>query len=299
MKVSNYSYETFPDSTEAVEGMIEVEGIKDNLRVRLRDVTYQDDCIIRFLLPNTILDQSRRYPLIIHVQGSGWYQQDMNDHIFDFMPLVKRGYAFAIIQHHPTPTYHFPKQVYDIKKALRFIADHEEDFPIDLSQTYLSGDSSGGHLALMTALTYDSHQFDDETTPLIPLKGLIDLYGVVDLFRINEGYSKYDWHEQGHIRDLLGEDHPDESSLKRASPHYYIKEGLNFPPILIIHGSKDHMVPFRQSAALYRRFQACGYDATLIRVKHADHGRSIFYVDALYEEIAAFLRRTAVDEQVL
>ena len=35
--------------------------------------------------------KKRKYPLVIHVQGSGWYKQDMNDHIFDFMPIVKSG----------------------------------------------------------------------------------------------------------------------------------------------------------------------------------------------------------------
>ena len=48
MKVENYSYETFPEFDEYVDGMVELNGVKDNLRVRLLDVNYQDDCIIRF-----------------------------------------------------------------------------------------------------------------------------------------------------------------------------------------------------------------------------------------------------------
>ena len=80
MKVKDYSYETFPRYTSNIDGALELKGNKENLRCRMKDVEYQKGCMIRFLFPNTILDEQRKYPLIIHVQGSGWYQQDMNDH---------------------------------------------------------------------------------------------------------------------------------------------------------------------------------------------------------------------------
>ena len=55
MKVKDYSYETFPRYTKDIEGALELKGNKENLRCRLRDVYYQDHCLIRFLFPNTIL----------------------------------------------------------------------------------------------------------------------------------------------------------------------------------------------------------------------------------------------------
>ena len=103
MKVKDYSYETFPRYTSNIDGALELKGNKENLRCRMKDVEYQKGCMIRFLFPNTILDEERKYPLVIHVQGSGWYKQDMNDHIFDFMPIVKAGYVYAIIEYHGAP----------------------------------------------------------------------------------------------------------------------------------------------------------------------------------------------------
>ena len=49
MKVKDYSYETFPRYTKDIEGALELKGNKENLRCRLRDVYYQDNCFIRFL----------------------------------------------------------------------------------------------------------------------------------------------------------------------------------------------------------------------------------------------------------
>ena len=89
MKVKDYSYETFPRYTSNIDGALELKGNKENLRCRMKDVEYQKGCMIRFLFPNTILDEERKYPLVIHVQGSGWYKQDMNDHIFDFTDEIE------------------------------------------------------------------------------------------------------------------------------------------------------------------------------------------------------------------
>ncbi len=136
MKVKDYSYETFPRYTKDIEGALELKGNKENLRCRMHDVYYQDHCLIRFLFPNTILDEQRKYPLIIHVQGSGWYQQDMNDHIFDFMPIVKSGYAYAIVQYHGAPNYKYPTQVNDVIQAIDYLKENYQDYPIDLSRVF-------------------------------------------------------------------------------------------------------------------------------------------------------------------
>ena len=124
MKVKDYSYETFPRYTSNIDGALELKGNKENLRCRMKDVEYQKGCMIRFLFPNTILDEERKYPLVIHVQGSGWYKQDMNDHIFDFMPIVKAGYVYAIIEYHGAPEYKYPTQVDDVIKAIEYLKEN-------------------------------------------------------------------------------------------------------------------------------------------------------------------------------
>lgn len=291
MKVKNYSYDTFPSYDQEIDDIIELNGNKQNLRCRMKDVEYQKGCIIRFLFPNTILDESRKYPLVIHVQGSGWYKQDMNDHIFDFMPLVKRGYAYAIIQYRHSPQAHFPRQIIDTKKAIYFISQHKDDFPIDINQLFLSGDSSGGHTTLMTLLTYNQNLFTEENHILPPLKGCIDLYGVTDFLSMNKWYSKYDFFEEQNIIDFMGKENINEESLKKASPINYINNNLSIPPVLILHGSKDHVVPFTQSLELFNELKKQHFDVTFARVKDADHGRSIFYSKDVYNCIEDFLKR--------
>ena len=45
----------------------------------------------------------------------------------------------------------------------------------------------------------------------------------------------------------------DEVLYREASPVSYLEAKMNLLPILILHGSKDHVVPFEQSVELYQK----------------------------------------------
>ena len=77
--------------------------------------------------------------------------------------------------------------------------------------------------------------------------------------------------------------------LIEASPMTYVKEKMNLAPFLILHGDKDHVVPITQSIELYEKLKEYHYEVTFGRVHDADHGRSIFYNEDVYQTIIAFL----------
>lgn len=91
---------------------------------------------------------------------------------------------------------------------------------------------------------------------------MIDLYGVTNFLTFNQGFSKYNEKEMTNIYDLLGCWCEDDEVLYReaspvsyreASPVSYLEAKMNLLPILILHGSKDHVVPFEQSVELYQK----------------------------------------------
>ena len=69
------------------------------------------------------------------------------------------------------------------------------------------------------------------------------------------------------------------------------KEERKYPPVLICHGSKDTLVPFKQSIRLFERLKEIGVDTEFIKVDGADHGKNLFWTDALFERVIAFLRK--------
>lgn len=291
MKFEPFSFEAFPSYDEEIEGVIDVQGDAESVKGRMIDVTYQEDCIIRFILPERAGEEGKKYPLIVHIQGSGWYPQDMGDHVLDFFPVVKKGFAYAIVQYHGTPTYRFPTQVTDAKKALRYIAAHAEEYPIDMSRVILSGDSSGGNVAMLTLLTYESHEWDVEESALPTICGCMDFYGVMNLLTMDDWWSACNHEEIDNMKDYLGCADRNSPLRKEASPYFRVKEGMQLPPVLILHGSKDTVVPFTQSLTMYQKMRSCGYDTELLRVYGASHGGSVFYCENTYREIIRFLRR--------
>ena len=53
--------------------------------------------------------------------------------------------------------------------------------------------------------------------------------------------------------DFLGS--LDNQLLIEVSPITYLKENINLPPFLILHGDKDHVVPITQSIELYEKIK--------------------------------------------
>lgn len=292
MKFEPFDFETFPSYDAQIDGVIDVQEDISNTKGRMVDVYYQEDCIIRFLLPENFTEQDKKYPLIVHVQGSGWYSQDMGDHVFDFFPLVKQGFVLAIVQYHGAPDFKFPTQIIDVKKALRYLAAHAGEYPIDIDKMFLSGDSSGGNVAMLTLLTYDSGEWDAENVekqPLPMLLGCMDFYGVMDLLSMDDWWSAFDYEEEHNIRDFLGNDYMNRELRKNASPYWRVQEGMQLPPVLILHGSKDAVVPFTQSLTMYEKMREYHYDVKLVRVYGGNHGGPVFYSPNTYEEIFRFL----------
>ena len=172
----------------------------------------------------------------------------------------------------------YPTQVDDVIKAIEYLKENYQNYPIDFKHVFLSGDSSGGHIALLVALQ-ERYNF----------KGIIDLYGVTNFMTFSNWYSKYDWHEERNVIDFLGS--LDIELLIKASPMTYLKENMSLPPFLILHGDKDHVVPITQSIELYEKLKEYHYDVIFGRVHDADHGRSIFYNEDVYQTIVNFLNK--------
>ena len=286
-------------SHAAVAGMVTIPGNPENIRGRMnaQDVYYctQDGrkLRIRMMFPDQ-QNKNKKYPLVFHIQGSAWMQQNLNNHLLDLKDIVTNGYIVAIIEYTPVPEGIFPKQVEDCKRAIRFMMSQLEEYPIDANNLFLSGDSSGGHTALLCWATWQQGLLDTTTDALPPLKGCIDLYGVTDLTTIADYPSAV---EHTHIdspeSQLLGgkipRAHRDEA--EKASIPYYLKENQQLAPLLIMHGNRDSVVPFEQSVSLFAHCQSLGIPAEFYAVDNADHGGSLFYCEDVLKVIVAFLKK--------
>ena len=289
-----FNYNAMPKSQAYEEGMNLVEGDTENLRVEIKnDITYATkdglDLHIRLLKPNNIQkeEDQTKYPLLIHVQGSAWMKQNMNDHVVDFKEIVQAGYMVAIIQYRDSSIVKIPGQVIDVKDAARYLINHKDDIGFDENRMYLSGDSSGGHTALMCWATWPTE------TNLPKINAFMDFYGVVEFKEFLNQTSAVDhsgpMSPEGMALGKAMDDPECVELAKNASILTYIHQNIQNQPLLVLHGNKDRLVPFEQSILLYQKAKQENKDVTFYAVNNADHGGSAFYCKAVYEIIIGFL----------
>lgn len=115
----------------------------------------------------------------------------------------------------------------------------------------------------------------------------IDLYGVTDLFDLDETTHRF---EQHYLHSIVG-------PLPEAADRYRDRSpvtvaGKITSPLLILQGDADPVVPIAQSRAIAERLRALGRTVELQEYEGESHGwlRPGTVVDEL-ERIESFLRR--------
>lgn len=292
------SYKDFPKWMESAEGMKILEGDWDNIRATCPDpVKYAEkdgrELHIYFMFPAT-MDEDRKYPLLIEVRGSGWEEQNMTGHYGDFADVVKSGIAVAFVQYRNARIAKAPAQIIDLKTAARYIYEHKDEFPIDINNVFLAGDSSGGHTAVLGYLTWDEGYLDDEDERELPqLRGLIDFYGVTDVKALCNTETGLPREDNALLTELLLEKEDDEH-FAEVNAFCYVGLREEMGPVMILHGNKDRLVPLAQSVDLYNALKERGVDTELYMINESDHGGPLFWAPQVSRLIIDFIKRNCL-----
>lgn len=228
-----------------------------------------------------------RVPLIVWICGGAFRNMDRNVWIPQLTGLAKEGYVIASVEYRTSHEAPFPAALMDIKSAIRFLRAHAPEFCIDGERVYIMGESAGATLALLAGVTKDTQEFDQGGYMDYPsaVSKVVDFYGLADLLHdpIGENIEN-----DRVIQDFLADD-PDAWGEK-ASAINYIRDGIELPEFLILHGDQDRTVPVSQSEKLYERLKEAGQRAGFYILEGAGHGEDVFYQKEIMDIIHAFLR---------
>ena len=228
---------------------------------------------------------NEKYPLVVFIPGSAWHRQEMYNGLPAYMELAKRGFAMAMVQFRESELATFPAQVLDIKKAIRFLFSLAEQFHVDMDNVFIAGDSSGAHLALLTGLTAETGELDEDFEKGISLhiKGIVDYFGPTDLF-LSKG--------SGPTEALLGTDNVNRvpELTKSASCQTYISAERNIPPILMFHGLEDEMVSIEHSRSLFGTLKRFDKAVQYYEIEKAGHGGGTYWGKEVLDIVEGFLR---------
>ncbi|BCN31065.1 alpha/beta hydrolase [Anaeromicropila herbilytica] len=230
-----------------------------------------------------------KYPLILFIPGSAWHRQEMYNNIPARSELAKRGFAVAEVQYRESDLDIFPAQVIDAKKAIRFIHSLAEQFHLDMDHIFIGGDSSGGHIALLTGLTAAYGELDLDAEYNIPCKvnGIISYCAPTDMF-LSEG--------DGPIEDLLGTDDVNKvpELAKSASCATYLSKERSIPPILMVHGVQDGLVSIENSRNFFEKLKEYDKEVEYYEVENEDHCAPTFWGDDILDIVERFVKRNCI-----
>jgi acetyl esterase/lipase len=177
------------------------------------------------------------------------------------------GVAGFVLRYRHGPQYHYPTTLLDAQRALRFIRAHAEEYRIDPEKTGVFGGSAGGHLAAMTITLYDNNLLPEapyvaDATDKLSAKPAFALllYPVIDL--TDDAVT-----HRGSRQNLT---QGNAELYEALSPQKHVTKDT--PPVFIIHGTNDRLVPVQNSLLLYQACLKAGVSAEMHLEENAQHG---------------------------
>ena len=287
-----------PPWTETIEGMHMVYGDnEDQFRIQYTpDIVYaqREKPLHLQLFTHWTPMPEKKYPLVVHVRGSGWHEQDIYGFLPQLTDIARCGYIVASVEYRTTEDgCGFPAQIEDTKAAIHFLKDHAEEYGIDPERIAVMGDSSGGHTALLTGYTGTEELCREEEKGIdLSVKCVVDFFGPSDFTR--DDFRTYpcgvEETPDSPFNMLVGNAiYTYEDPAAAASPVSYITKEKRLPATLIVHGDRDNMCPFPQSVRLYRKLTECGQPVDFYMVRNAAHGAKI-WIPKVMEIVTDFLK---------
>lgn len=232
------------------------------------------------------MKKEEKYPLILFIPGSAWHKQEMHNDILNYAKLAKRGYVVAAMEYRESDIAQFPAQVEDVCNALKFIPSVAEVFHIDTERIFLMGNSSGGHIAMMSVL-FSKHGLCEK---LPKISGVILESASTDILTCAKEPLP-SWMDVRPSAVLLGVDkiEGNEEIARKASCEMYITKDIKLPAVLIFHSEFDPVVSVENSRILYEKLIETGHEADYYELEGSyAHGGVTYYNDMILKIVDEF-----------
>ena len=204
---------------------------------------------------------------VLFMVSGGWYSRwaPPEQTMGLFKPLLDKGFTVFAVRHGSSPKYVVPEVVSDVRRSVRFIRLHAKRFGVDPERLGVCGASAGGHLSLVLATTSDpgDPNAEDEVLRVSNrVAAVVAYFPPTDLrpyvkedspYRVNFPALRFDPNEADEV-----------SPLRHVSP--------DDPPILLIHGDNDTLVPLWHSEKMRDALKAQGVENDLLVIEGAGHG---------------------------
>jgi acetyl esterase/lipase/acylphosphatase len=241
------------------------------------------------------------FPVIMYIHGGAWMSGSKT--AGSAAAGLKKGYAIVAVVYTLSQEEKFPKQIFEIKAAIRWVRANAKEYKLNPDKIAIWGDSAGGHLAALAGVSGDVNDLDDLTMgnprQSSRVQAVVDWYGPTDFLTIDRQRK-----EAGITNPLVSDPNTSPETQLLGSPAAKVPElakkvsPANFispddPPIFIQHGKVDTIVPYQQSVDFEAKLvKFLGREkVTLELIEGAGHGGAAFNTAENIDKIFKFLDR--------
>ena len=203
---------------------------------------------------------------------------------------LNTGYTVFLVLHGSQPRYDITDETKDLKRAVRFVRYNAKTYGVDPDHIGITGSSSGGHLALMTSLADDKINADakdpvDRVSSRVQAAAVFfpptdflnwgssgartskvnikkaGVAGAFDFKILSDSTGMY---------EHIAAENVNMETAKMMSPIANVS--ADDPPVLIVHGDSDRVVPIQQSQTLIQKLKTAGVINEFIIKPGGGHG---------------------------
>lgn len=230
--------------------------------------------------PAQLLDVWRRSdlptqpaPVLIFVPGGAWIHGSRTIQGYALLSrMAEQGWVCLSIDYRVAPHHRWPRHIQDVKAAIAWARANVDKFGGDRDFIAVAGCSAGGHLSALAALTADDSDYHCE----LPQGADTSVDAAVGI------YGRYDWEDRSTPERERFVDFLERVVVKRTimrHPHVFrnaspiARVHKDAPPFLVIHGSRDSVIPVGQARTFVERLRAVSRSlVAYVELPGAGHG---------------------------
>ena len=232
-----------------------------------------------------------RPPLIVNIHGGAFRLGDKGMEAGNIEVQLQHGYAAASLDYRLSGEATFPAAVQDVHVAVRWLRAHAGQYGYDPDRFVVWGESAGGYLAQILAITASQPTEFDAPELGFPevsaaVQAAVVWYGPNDFAAMDRQFAasppptgavpqRHDPPDSPESQ-FLGATLPTVPELvRRANPLSYLATARDLPPFCVAAGEEDDLVPPQQSVELARAVRAVNGEAELTLVPGVGHGPAV------------------------
>jgi len=211
--------------------------------------------------------QAKPSPLILFLHGGSLKNGDARfalgipDFPAKLASLAAHGYVVASVNYRLRNEARFPAQVQDAKAAIAFLRANAATYHIDPARVVVWGNSSGGQLAALVAMTCGRHEFAPPSGDNACVQGAVSWYGNLQLSQDAKDPD---------AAAFLGCAPCGPADIAAADPMSFASSKA--PPMLILHGTADTAVSITQSQAMAKKLAHLKVPVETLTIPDVGHG---------------------------